>query len=204
MRQRIAVLAVALAAGGLAACGGATRPSKYYALEVPAASAQSGAVDPYPVALLVGRLTGPHLYRDDRIVYRTGSEQLGTYEYHRWAEPPTEMIEAALTRMLRESGRYRTVQSLRSNAQGDYILRGRLQNLEELSGSQLAGRVAMEIELYEIKSGTTVWTQFYSHDEPVSGKDVPAVVQALDRNVQRGLEQLTAGLAQYFASHPPK
>ena len=204
MRQRIAVLGIALAAGGLAACGGAARPSKYYALEVPATSAQSGASEPYPVALLVGRLAAPHLYRDDRIVYRTGPGQLGTYEYHRWAEPPTEMIEAALMRMLRESGRYRTVQTLRSNAQGDYILRGRLQNFEEISGSQLAARVAMEIELYEIKSGTTVWTQFYSHDEPVSGKDVPAVVQALDRNVQRGLEQITAGLAQYFASHPPK
>jgi ABC-type uncharacterized transport system auxiliary subunit len=204
MHQRIAVFAVALATGGLAACGGAARPSKYYALEVPATPSHSGAANPYPVALLVGRLTAPHLYRDDRIVYRTGPEQLGTYEYHRWAEPPTEMVEAALLRMLRESGRYRTVQTLRSNAQGDYILRGRLHNFEEVSGAQLTARVAMEIELYEIKTGTTVWSQFYSHDEPVNGKEVPAVVEGLDRNVQRGLEQITAGVAQYFASHPPK
>ncbi len=204
MPQRIAVLVIALAAGGLAACGGAVRPSKYYALELPATPSAAAAANPYPVALLVGRLTAPHLYRDDRIVYRTGPEQLGTYDYHRWAEPPTEMVEAALLRMLRESGRYRTVQTLRSNAQGDYILRGRLHNFEEISGSQIAARVAIEIELYEIKTGTTVWTQFYSHDEPVNGKDVAAVVQALDHNVQRGLQQITAGLAQYFASHPPK
>ncbi len=203
MRHVIAVLVIAPLVGGLAGCG-ATRPSKYYELQVPASSPQEGGSNTYPVALLVGRLTAPHLYRDDRIVYRTGPEQLGTYEYHRWAEPPTEMLEAILLRRLRESGRYRTVQLLRSNARGDFIIRGRLHNFEEVSGSPLAARVALEIELDELKTGTTVWSQFYSHDEPVNGKDVSAVVQALNRNVQQGLAQITDGIEQYFASHPPK
>jgi cholesterol transport system auxiliary component len=203
MRRFTAVVAIALLLGGLAGCG-ATRPSKYYQLQGPATPPQAAGSSAYPVALLVGRLTAPHLYRDDRIVYRTGPEQLGTYEYHRWAEPPTEMLEAVLLRMLRESGRYLTVQLLRSNARGDYILRGRLHNFEEVTGSPLMARVAFEIELYEIKSGTTVWSRFYSHDEPVSGKDVPAVVDALNRNVQQGLAQVTAGLDQYFSAHLPK
>jgi ABC-type uncharacterized transport system auxiliary subunit len=203
MRQVIAVPTLALVVGALAGCG-AARPSKYYQLEVPQVPSAAGTHDPYPVALLVGRLAAPHLYRDERIVYRTGPEQLGTYQYHRWAEPPTEMLEAILLRMLRASGRYRTVQSLRSNARGDYIIRGRLQNLEEVSGGSLAARVAFEIELYEIKTGTTVWSQFYSRDEPVTGKGVAEVVAALDRNVQRGLEQISAGLEQYFAIHSAK
>jgi len=42
-----------------------------------------------------------HLYREDRIVYGNGAEQLGTYEYQRWAEPPTEMIQEVLLRELR-------------------------------------------------------------------------------------------------------
>ena len=202
MRHVIAVLVIAPLVGGLAGCG-ATRPSKYYELQVSAAPPRAGGSNAYPVALLVGRLTAPHLYRDDRIVYRTGPEQLGTYEYHRWAEPPTEMLEAILLRRLRESGRYRTVQLLRSNARGDFVIRGRLHNFEEISGSPLVARVALEIELYELKTGTTVWSQFYSHDEPVNGKDVSAVVQALNRNVQQGLAQITDGIEQYFASHPP-
>ncbi len=204
MRHVIGIGAIAVLVAGLTACGGASRPSKYYQLQVPAASPPAAGSDPYPVALLVGRFTAPHLYRDARIVYRTGSEQLGTYQYHRWAEPPTEMLEAILMRLLREAGRYRTVQLLRSNARGDYIVRGRLHNFEELAGRAPAARVTLEIELYDVKSGTTVWSQFYSHDEPVNGKDVPAVVQALDRNVQRGLAQITAGIEQYFAAHPPK
>ncbi len=201
MLRKIAIALLAAAAAGLAGCG-AARPSKYYQLDVP--TAPSAVTNAYPVALLVGRITAPHLFRDDRLVYRTGPGQLGTYEYHRWAEPPTDMLEAMLVRMLRDSGRYGTVQLLRSNARGDYIVRGRLHEMDELSGTPLTARVAFEVELYEIKSGTTVWSRAYSHDEPVAGKDVPAVVAALNRNVQRGMSEIVAGLDAYFAAHPQR
>jgi ABC-type uncharacterized transport system auxiliary subunit len=49
-----------------------------------------------------------------------------------------------------------------------------------------------------------VWTHYYQHDEPVSGKDVPAVVAALDRNVQLGVKQVLGSLEEYFAAHPAK
>src|SRR5712692_3722248 len=201
MLRKIAIALLAVAAAGLAGCG-AARPSKYYQLDVPAAPPVGTNV--YPVTLLVGRITAPHLFRDDRIVYRSGPGQLGTYEYHRWAEPPTDMLEAMLVRILRDSGRYGTVQLLRSNARGDYIVRGRLHEMNELSGAPLTARVAFEVELYEIKSGTTVWSRAYSHDEPVAGKDVPAVVAALNRNVQRGMGEIVAGLDAYFAARPQR
>jgi len=201
MRPVVAVLVIVVAAGAMAACG-STRPSKYYQLEVP--ETPPAASNAWPVALLLGRISAPHVYRDDRIVYRTGPGQLGTYEYHRWAEPPTEMLEAVLLRMLRASGRYRTVQPLHSNARGDFILRGRLHHFEEVSDGSLGARVAFEMELYEPKTGTTVWTHFYSSEEPVQGKEVAQVVQALDHNVKRGLQEVTTGLEQYFSVHPPK
>ena len=37
----------------------------------------------------------------------------------------------------------------------------------------------------DVKTGATVWNHYYTHDEPVSGKDVPAIVVALDMNVER-------------------
>ena len=203
MPQALGLVSLALALGAMAACGGA-RPSKYYQLEVPAMAPQAGGSTPYPVALLVGNITAPHLYRDERIVYRTRGEELGTYQYHRWAAPPTEMLESMLLRMLRASGHFRTVQMQRSNARGDYIVRGRLSNFEEVNSGALKARVVFEIELYEIKTGTTVWSHFYSRDEPVSGKQVSDVVAALNRNTRQGLEQVVAGMEEYFASHPPK
>ncbi len=73
---------------------------------------------------------------------------------------------------------------LTSNSHGDFLLQGNLYDFKEISGSTLAARVNLELELREIKTGAIVWTHSYSHDEPVNGKDVSAVVAALDRNAQ--------------------
>lgn len=179
---------------------GAARPSKFYQLTVP--NDRISAEDPatYPVALLLGPITTSHLYRDDHIIYTSSGEAMGTYEYARWAEPPSEMIGDFLLRELRSSRRYQHVYSLRSDVRGDYLLRGHLYDFREISGNGLAARVAFEFELHDSKTGATVWSGSYAHDEPVAGKDVSAVVSAMDRNVQNGLREISLGLQQYFAA----
>jgi len=195
--------ALALLVGFLAGCG-AGRPSKYYQLTVPGNAASVEKADAVPVTLLLGGLMTSHLYREDRIVYGNGPEQLGTYEFERWAEPPAELIQGVLLRQLRASGRYRAVYYRRSNMKGDFSIRGRLYDFKELTGAQILGRVTLELEMRDLSTGGTVWTHHYTHDEPVSGKDVPSVVAALDRNVQRAVTEVIASLDQYFAAHPVK
>jgi ABC-type uncharacterized transport system auxiliary subunit len=192
------VLAVVLTAG----CG-AARPSKYYQLTVPGDSAPVANSNPLPITLLIGRLTAPAMYREDQIVYSSGGEAMGTYEYHKWSEPPTEMIAEVMLRQFRASGRYHGVYTLRSDIHGDFLLHGRLYDFKEVEGNALLARVTMELELREIKTAAVVWTHFYTHDEPASGKDVSAVVAALDKNVQQGIAEFRASLDQYFAEHPP-
>jgi ABC-type uncharacterized transport system auxiliary subunit len=192
-------LTVSLAAG----CG-AARPSKYYQLTIPGDLAPAANPNPVPVTLLIGRITGPALYREDEIVYSSGGEGMGTYEYHRWAEPPTEMIAEIMLRQLRASGRYRGVYALRSDIHGDFLLHGRLYDFKEVSGSSEVARVTMELELRNIKTAASVWTHFYSHDEPTAGKNVDAIVAALDKNVQQGIAECRTSLDEYFAAHPPQ
>jgi ABC-type uncharacterized transport system auxiliary subunit len=193
----------ALLVGLLSGCG-ATRPSKYYQLTVPADPGAVEKADTVPVTILLGALMTSHLYHEDRIVYGNGGEQMGTYEYQRWAEPPAEMIQEVLLRELRASGRYRAVQYRRSNVQGDFAIRGHLYDFKEVTGEQMSGRVTLELEMRDLKNGATVWTHYYTHDEPVSGKDVPAIVAALDKNVQRGVKEVVESLDQYFVAHPVK
>jgi len=197
------ITALALVVGLLSGCG-AARPSKYYQLTVPAEAGAVEKADAVPVTLLLGQLMTSHLYREDRIVFGNGAEQLGTYEYQRWAEPPTEMIQEVLLRELRSSGRYRAVHYRRSNMQGDFAIRGRLYDFKEVDGGQISARVTLELEMRDLKNGATVWTHYYTRDEPASGKDVPAVVAALDKNVQRAVKEVVESLDQYFASHPVK
>jgi ABC-type uncharacterized transport system auxiliary subunit len=200
MKCRIIFPALILCLGILNGCG-AARPSKFYQLTVPSDKTSGPDPAPFPVTLLLGPITTSHLYRDDHIVYASNGEALGTYEYQRWAEPPSEMISDVLLRELQESERYQHVYSLRSDSRGDYVLRGRLYDFREIAGSGVAARVAFEFELRDSKTGATVWSRSYSHDEPVSGKDVTAVVAALNRNVQSGLTEVMAGLEQYFSGH---
>lgn len=187
----------------LAASCGAARPSKYYQLTVPGDTPPAADPAQLPVTLLIGRITAPALYREDQIVYSSGGESMGTYEYHRWAEPPTEMIAEIILRQLRSSGRYRGVYTLRSDIHGDYLLHGRLYDFKEVSGSSEVARVTLELELRDLKSATPVWSHFYSHDEPASSKDIGAVVAALDHNTQQGIADCRSSLDQYFAAHPP-
>jgi ABC-type uncharacterized transport system auxiliary subunit len=186
----------------LSGCG-AARPAKYYELTVPTDTAADPSGEVYPVTILMGPIMSSHLYREDHIVYASTGESMGIYEYQRWAEPPTEMIQDVLFRALRSSGRYRSVYAQRSNARGDYLLRGHLYDFKEVAGPQMAARFALALELRDVKTGETVWNHLYNHDEPVSGKNVSAMVAALDRNVQRATNEFLASLAQYFSAHPP-
>jgi ABC-type uncharacterized transport system auxiliary subunit len=111
------------------------------------------------------------------------------------------MISDVLLRELQESERYQHVYSLRSDSRGDYVLRGRLYDFREIAGNGLAARVAFDFELRDSKTGATVWSRSYSHDEPVDGRSVPAVVAAMDRNVQSGLGEVLGSLEQYFSTH---
>jgi len=192
-----------LMVGLLTGCG-AVRPVKYYQLTVPTDAGDIEKPGAVPVRLLLGGLTTSHLYREDRIVFGNGPEQLGTYEFQRWAEPPAEMIQEILLRELRATGHYRAVHVRRSNVTGDFAIRGRLYDFKELEGGSLSTRVTMEFEMRDLKSGATVWNHYYTHDEPARGKEVPAIVAALDSNVQRGVKEVVDSLEQYFAAHPAK
>jgi ABC-type uncharacterized transport system auxiliary subunit len=64
----------------LAACG-AARPSKYYQLTAPIEKNEAADPPPYALTLLVGPLTTSRLYRDDRIVYTSDGQAMGTYEF---------------------------------------------------------------------------------------------------------------------------
>jgi ABC-type uncharacterized transport system auxiliary subunit len=180
---------------------GATRPMKYYILDPGPPTAAQG-VAPLPVTLLVGRIAASHLYRDDRIVYGSGPVQLGVFSYERWAEPPADMIQDLLISALRSTGQYRAVSSLSSNVRGDYIVRGHLWAISEVDQPELMARFSLQIELFDTNTRTTVWSSTYEHDEPAQAKTVQSVVEAMDKNVRAGLQQLTKGLGEYLASHP--
>jgi ABC-type uncharacterized transport system auxiliary subunit len=201
MRRANYAVLVAVLAGAMSGCGG-TRPTKYYVLDVPPPPTTQSPTQ-LPVSLLVARPVASHLYRDDRIVYGAGPVELGTYEFHRWAQSPADMMQDLLVSYLRASKEYRSVLRPGSNARGDFIVRSYLKSLYEVDNPDFVARFDIHIDVYDPKAGRTVWSGNYSHDEPVGAKTVTAVVEALDKNVRAGMQQLTSEMGQYFAEHPP-
>jgi ABC-type uncharacterized transport system auxiliary subunit len=198
---------VALAALLVAASCGASRPVSYYTLDSSAMPAPAPTINnnaPLPVTIVVGRITAAPLYLDSPIVYSTSDVEMGTYQYSRWAEVPTQMLETMLTRSLRDTGRFRSVARLGSGATGDYILRGHLYALEEVDSPSLEARFSLELDLLDPKTRTVVWTQTYHRDAPVSRKSVSAIVESLHQEVTAGIGQLTANLISYLSNSPSR
>lgn len=198
MRRVAGFVLVSVAAMLISACGSG-RPIHYYTMQLPPAPAPSKSV--FPVSLLIGRITAPEILQDELIVYRSGPNEIGTYAYHQWVEPPATMVKDMLLRQLRGSGKYGYVDELGSAAQGKYVLHGKLYDFEEVDAGSIGALVSMEFELFDRRKGKTVWTHFYSHRAPVEGKEIPDVVAALNRNLVQGLTDIAASLDAYFLAH---
>jgi ABC-type uncharacterized transport system auxiliary subunit len=182
----------------LAACA-ASRPIRYYRLEIPA------PVTPVPgaglgVALQVANIDSPPIMRDGRILYQTSTHEVGAYEYHRWVETPDRVVQDSLVRMLRSSGKFQSVDTPRNIVKPDYIIQGKIYEFSEMDKSAVFSRVSLEIELHDAKTGRTVWSRLYTDEQAVSGKEVDDVVHSLDENLNKGLSQIVTGLEQYFAN----
>ena len=184
---------------------GSPRPIKYYVVQGPAAPAPAlSDTVAYPIDLAVRRLTGPSLLESAPIVYRSGANEIGTYAYHRWEDSPVDLVKVRLLRVLRNTGQYRSVADIGGGGDFEFVVRGRLDEFGEVGSPVLSGQVTMEFELYNRKTGKVLWTHYYSQNEPAQGKEVSNIVQAIDRNLDRGLKEVAAGLGQYFAANPPK
>jgi len=95
---------------------------------------------------------------------------MGTLRYARWAEPPSEMIgdfllvncapRAAISMCIPCERRSR-----RLSACGHLTTSAR-------SPERSRARVAFEFELHDSKTGATVWSGSYAHDEPVAERNV--------------------------------
>jgi ABC-type uncharacterized transport system auxiliary subunit len=201
IRRLAAMSGIVALAFGLAACGTA-RPIKYYQVNYPTKSAL--ADDAINVTLMVRPIEASHLYLDDKIVYGFDSPEMGTYEYQRWSEPPVEILQLALVRGLRSTGRFRAVYTLRADPNERFILAGYLYDFKEVDTNPMVARLNYEVRLRDHATGAVVWDFTYSHDEPASDKSVMAFVEAMDKNVQLSIQQVQTGLEQYFRVHPPQ
>jgi len=180
-------LAALIALGG---CGGAVKYPNYYTLRLPPPP------DP-PIAenvratLAVREFRAPIYLRQGPIVYKSSPEQIGFYHYHRWAVDPREFLTHAVADHLRASGTFSQVKPYDGRLDVDYVLSGRLEELEEIDyEGGVKVEVAISAQMVKVATGATVWTNSVSEVGTVSQRDVPAVVSAMNATMGRAIEKL--------------
>lgn len=174
----------------LAGCGGAAKYPNYYALHVPPPPdppAQEGV----HTALAVREFRSPTHLHQGAIVYKTSPEQIGFYNYHRWAVDPREVVTNAVTDRLRASGNFTEVRLYDGRSDVDYVLTGRIEKLEEVDyEGGVKVEVAIAAQMTNLTTGAAVWTNTVDEVGTVGQRDVPAVVSEMNRTMERAIEKL--------------
>ena len=180
----------------MAGCIGKVVQTHYYTLEM--APATPSAVSGRQVAgtIAVSEFISPPYLRQGRIVYRQSPEEVGFYDYQRWAVDPAETITAAMIHSLRSRELFSMVKRYDGRNTQDYLLTGRLERLEELDYEGPV-RVKAEIsaELVNLRTGSTEWTGDATATFNVEKSSVDSVVAQMNHAAEDCVGQLAASLA---------
>jgi len=183
----------------LSGCGRMRYPA-YYTLNLPAPP-DPPASEGVRASIAVREFQSPSYLRQGPIVYRTRPEEIGFYEYHRWAADPRTLLTGAIIDHLRASGQYSLVSMYNGRPDNDYIFSGKLEKLEEVDyQAGVKVEVAMSAQITKVSTGATVWSNAVSEAGAVSQRSVPGVVSEMNRTVDLAINTLLSTVPAPLAS----
>jgi len=184
----IIILAISMSFIG---CVGTVRYPTYYALHLPPAPPDLPSAAQGHASLAIREFRSPDYLRQGPLVYRASAEQIGFYDYHRWAADPREFVTSAITDRLRAGGTFADVKVYDGRSSADYILSGRLEKLEEVDyGGGVKVEVALSAQMIEVRTGAQVWANAVSEIGKVDQRNVPAVVSEMSNAMDRAMDRL--------------
>jgi cholesterol transport system auxiliary component len=185
----------------MAGCGGKILYPHYYTLDLPTAP-RSTANDPrLPATLAVRPFGTPAYLRQGRIVYRQAPAEIAFYEYHRWAAEPAAMVTSGMIEALRSSRLFSFVKPYDGQGQQDYLMSGRIEQLEEIDsaeGVRVAARLSAE--LLDLRTGAMVWAGEAGETSEVETRNVNSVVLEMSHAVQKSIDKVVASLNQQISA----
>jgi ABC-type uncharacterized transport system auxiliary subunit len=200
MKKSVTALALMVALlPALAGCGRVRYPA-YYTLNLPAPP-DPPALESVRTSIAVREFQSPGYLRQGPIVYRTTPEEVGFYEYHRWAADPRTLLTSAVIDHLRASGQFSMVSMYDGRPNNDYVFSGRLEKLEEIDyEAGVKVEVAMSAQVTKVATGATVWSNTVSETRPVSQRNVPGVVSQMNRAMELAINKLLSTVPQSLGS----
>ena len=195
MSRRLAAVLITLTMSMfMIGCLGKVKYPTYYTLNLPPAPDPPMQAGVRP-SIAVRQFRSADYLRQGAIAYRPSPEQVGFYNYQRWAVDPREFVTHAMVDRLRASGRFATVKIYDGRSDVDLVLAGRLEKLDEVDyEGGVKVEVALSAQMTDLRSGKTVWANDASEMAAVDKRTVPAVVAEMSHAMAGAIEKLLASL----------
>jgi uncharacterized lipoprotein YmbA len=183
----------------MSGCAGKVRYPNYYSLAV-APTRKPVLNNAKSATVAVRRFDTPAYLRQGRIVYRETPEEVGFYDYHRWASDPGAAVTTGVIDTLRSTSSFSIVEPYAGQEHPDYLLSGRLERLDEVDyNGSVQVEVKLSAELVNVRTGESVWAGTVSETSTASARNMNSVVVAMGHAAQSGVDQLVASMEKQLS-----
>jgi cholesterol transport system auxiliary component len=191
--KKLAVVFMALVFAG---CGKVRYPTSYV-LDFPPPAPRPAASNSSLGPVTIREFRCPEYLCEGRIVYRPTSEQVGFYEFHRWAMNPRQSIAQYLQDGLRAQSLFKSVAVYDHFSEAEYVLTGTLERLEEVDqGRDVRAVCTISAQLLDTRTRAVVWSHRASETVPVENRDMGGVVSSLSAAARTAADQLIRSIAE--------
>jgi ABC-type uncharacterized transport system auxiliary subunit len=189
-------LSIAFAAISLFAGCGPGRYSKTYVLNFPPA-APSATPPEIRGSLAVHEFQCPQYLCEGRIVYRKTPEEIGFYEFHRWAMNPRGMITQFIADSIRSEALFKNVALQEGGVEPAYVLKGNIEQLEEVDqGGDVRAVCTISAQLQDTQTKSIIWSHTASQTVAVQNRSIAGVVSSLSAAARMAVDNLVRSLQE--------
>lgn len=186
-------LAVALL-GVLVGCGKVHYP-KSYVLHVPQPTPRVTPSLESLGPLVIREFRCPDYLCEGRIVYRPNQEEVGFYEYHRWAVNPRQAVTQSIADTLRAKSLFKSVVVQGGGSEAAYVLSGKIERLEEVDqGRDVRAVCTISAQLLDTRTRSVVWSHAATETVSVESRNVAGVVNSLSAAARMTVDRLVESM----------
>lgn len=190
------VLMAVVGALGLAACGPGRYP-KSYVLSFPTSTPPVSPLLQARGPIVVRDFQCPQYLCEGRIVYRPSAQEVGYYEFHRWATNPRQMITQYVATAVQMTALFKAVALDEAGIQPAYLLTGNIERLEELDqGGDVRAVCTLSAQLINAETKSIVWDHTATETVPVQNRNIPGVVSSLSTAARMTVDSLVKSLEE--------
>ena len=184
----------------LAGCVRVRYPQSYV-LNVPQPAPRS---TPPPEALgplAIREFRCPDYLCEGRIVYRPNQEEVGFYEYHRWAVNPRQAVTQSIADTLRAKSLFKSVVVQGGGSEAAYVLSGKIERLEEVDqGRDVRAVCTISAQLLDTRTRSVVWSHAATETVSVESRNVAGVVNSLSAAARMTVDRLVESMERELTS----